>query len=96
MGLLTDGITNFLMKTFFKGTAERINNMIDPKGRAEVNNASNDFKKSVVKLRNVLNSPGVKKMLKDAGLKPEDCGFYNSDIDMTLYNEDGTPKGKIK
>lgn len=69
MGLLTNGITRLLMKTIFRGTAERIDNMIDLKGKDEVIKASNEFKETVVKLRKTLDDPEVRKELEQAGVQ---------------------------
>ena len=76
MGLLTDGITNFLMKTVFSGTAKRIDAMIDPKGRQEVIDASNEYKKSLAKFKKHMESPGMVKELKEMGKKAKDFPFY--------------------
>ncbi len=86
MGLFTDGIASILTKIF----AGRIDNLIDPKGRQEVIKASNDYKKSVGKLKNLFDSPSIKKQLKDAGIKPEDLPFINE------AKEDETYQSQVK
>lgn len=79
-GFITDFITSMAMLVL-SGKSKQIDNMIDPIGRRDVIKASNDFKKSVENLRNLLNSPSVKQSLKDSGMKPEDFGFYNTKFD---------------